>query len=441
MSRSLLRLRSSRRSHESRFRSRQAMPRRSLWSRRQRSWCRPSSARREREARCPLPSLGLVAVQRRPRREVARIAMLGMSRAAALASPAFVGDPLHPFADQAREAFAALRSRFNAEPKPAYRWRARIRARLRRRRLRRLRRPRRSGDAVAEQAMRRRRMTSSGGGHASESAGGRLRLGVCGHRSACAPEPPVDVEWFSSRRRGTRGPSESGVGHSDHDIPQIREGARQTRRTDKACGIDTAHRVRHKSRARVRLRRTRAVRARRLLRKNRVTTLRCRAYRRRVRATSTRAARRATGFHHTGACCHCDAFGCSHHPHYASIRPRRNANRTARGSVRSNQRAARLPQCRTSRPTAIKRIDRRDEYLPPNRSAHDVATPRTRVARKRQPAPARRLAGDRAECSQSVRPRESESGAGRGTKHEGFAIRRRSRARARSPRSSCGDRA
>ena len=35
---------------------------------------------------------------------------------AALASPAFIGDPLHPFANQAREAVAALRSRISAEP-------------------------------------------------------------------------------------------------------------------------------------------------------------------------------------------------------------------------------------------------------------------------------------------------------------------------------------
>ena len=66
----------------------------------------------------PLPSLDVVAVQRRPRRKVSRAAMLGMSGLVALACPAFVGDPMHPLADQAREAFAELRSRFNAGPKP-----------------------------------------------------------------------------------------------------------------------------------------------------------------------------------------------------------------------------------------------------------------------------------------------------------------------------------
>ena len=67
----------------------------------------------------PVPSLGLVAEQTRRRRKVARIAMLGISAAFALASPAFVGDPAHPFADRAREAFAELRSRFNVGSDPA----------------------------------------------------------------------------------------------------------------------------------------------------------------------------------------------------------------------------------------------------------------------------------------------------------------------------------
>ncbi len=66
-----------------------------------------------------IPSLGRVAEHARPRREAARSAMLGLAAGVALACPAYVGDPLHPFADQAREAFADLRSRFNAEPKPA----------------------------------------------------------------------------------------------------------------------------------------------------------------------------------------------------------------------------------------------------------------------------------------------------------------------------------
>ena len=66
----------------------------------------------------PVPSLDVVAVQRRPRRKVSRAAMLAMSGLVALACPAFIGDPMHPLADQAREAFTELRSRLSGEPKP-----------------------------------------------------------------------------------------------------------------------------------------------------------------------------------------------------------------------------------------------------------------------------------------------------------------------------------
>jgi hypothetical protein len=65
----------------------------------------------------PIPP-GLVAARTKSHRRAVRTAMLAMSALVTLAAPAFVGDPAHPLLDQARDAFAELRSRFNPETKP-----------------------------------------------------------------------------------------------------------------------------------------------------------------------------------------------------------------------------------------------------------------------------------------------------------------------------------
>jgi len=80
----------------------------------------PAVFRTPRARIAPLdPPPGLVAETARPRRNVARGAVLATSAVVALACPPFIGDPSHPFADQARQAFAELRSRLIAEPAPA----------------------------------------------------------------------------------------------------------------------------------------------------------------------------------------------------------------------------------------------------------------------------------------------------------------------------------